>query len=142
MTEEGTFSKLAADETPLYGPPKFLLCGFARAAARRFTAVASGAGLAAVPKVWVETGQAASTLAALLQLPDGTGAGRPSHLPRAVIVSGIPQAGLARLLTLWRRAGGEGVLWAVLTPVSETWTVERLLAELEREHRALRPRRR
>lgn len=142
MTPEGTFSKLASDETPLYGPPKFLLCGFAREAARRFAAVAAAAGLATVPKVWVETGQATSTLAVLLRLPDGTGAGRPSHLPRAVIVSGIPQAGLARLLTRWRRAGGKGVLWAVLTPVSETWTVERLLAELEREHRALRSPRR
>ncbi len=142
MTEEGTFSKLAADETPLYGPPKFLLCGFSGDAARRFTAVASDAGLAGVPKVWVETGQAASPLAELLHLPGGAGAGHPSHLPRAVIVSGIPQAGLARLLTLWRRGGGEGVLWAVLTPVSETWTLERLLAELEREHRALRARRR
>ncbi len=119
-----------------------MLCGFSGDAARRFTAVASDAGLAGVPKVWVETGQAASPLAELLHLPGGAGAGHPSHLPRAVIVSGIPQAGLARLLTLWRRGGVAGVLWAVLTPVSETWTLERLLAELEREHRALRARRR
>lgn len=141
MGEETTFSRLEAAETPLYGVPKFLLCGFAEDAARRFHAAADAAGLAEIPRVWVETERAEERLGVLFALPDGTGEGRSSGLPCAVIVSGIPQAGLIRLMTLWRKGGGGEILWAVLTPVSETWSLRRLLAELDRERRALRSRR-
>ncbi len=141
MGEETTFARLEAAETPLYGVPKFLLCGFADEGARRFEAVAAAAGLAEIPRVWIETQRAGERLGELLALPGGTGAGGSSELPRAAIVSGIPQAGLIRLMSLWRQEGGGDMLWAVLTPVSETWTLRRLLSELEREHRALRSRR-
>ncbi|MEJ5358491.1 MAG: DUF3783 domain-containing protein [Desulfobacterales bacterium] len=141
MGGDATFSRLEAKETPLYGAAKFLLCGFTEDGARRFHAAAAAAGLAQIPRVWVEAERAGELVGALFALPDGTGAGRSSELPCAVIVAGIPQAGLIRLMALWRKGGGGEILWAVLTPVSETWTLRRLLAELERERRALRSRR-
>jgi hypothetical protein len=76
-------------------------------------------------------------LASLLELPDGSGAEAASALPRAVIVAGITEAQLISLMTACKKSGMQSALWAVLTPVSEKWSVQRLLAELAREREAL-----
>ena len=97
-------------------------------------------GLADVPRVWVTTEQGAAPLAELLALADGSGAGAASALPRAVIVAGITEAQLIGLMTACKKSGMQPALWAVLTPVSETWTVGQLLAELAREREAMQKR--
>jgi len=43
-------------------------------------------------------------------------------------------------MTACKKSGMQNPLWAVLTPVSETWTVQQLLAELAREREALQKR--
>jgi hypothetical protein len=88
----------------------------------------------------VSTEQGAESLAGLLELADGSGAGLPSALPRAVIVAGITEAQLISLMTVCKKSDMQQALWAVLTPVSEKWTVEQLLAELAREREALQKR--
>jgi hypothetical protein len=54
-----------------------------------------------------------------------------------LIVAGITEAQLISLMTVCKKSGMQQTLWAVLTPVSEKWTVEQLLAELAREREAL-----
>jgi hypothetical protein len=98
------------------------------------------AGLADVPRVWVTTPQGGATLAELLALEDGSGAQAASELPRAVIVAGITEAQLIGLMTVCKKSGMQSALWAVLTPVSEQWTLAQLLAELARERAALQKR--
>jgi hypothetical protein len=85
----------------------------------------------------VSTEQGAAPLADLLELDAGSGAGAASNLPRAVIVAGITEAQLIGLMTVCKKSGMQKALWAVLTPVSEKWTVGQLLAELAREREAL-----
>jgi hypothetical protein len=137
MTEKSTFEKVTRSEKILYGPRKLLLCGFPAESRKKFTTVLETVGLAAVPKVWVTTEQGAAPLADLLELPDGSGSEAASALPRAVIVAGITEAQLIGLMTVCRKSGTQNALWAVLTPVSEKWTVQQLLAELAREREAL-----
>jgi hypothetical protein len=137
MAEKSTFEKVTRSEKILYGPRKLLLCGFGAEAQKKFDALLGMAGLSEVPKVWVATGQGAAPLSDLLELADGSGAGLPSALPRAVIVAGITEAQLIGLMSVCRKSGMQPALWAVLTPVSEKWTVEQLLAELAREREAL-----
>jgi hypothetical protein len=137
MAEKSTFEKVTRSEKILYGPRKLLLCGFEAESQKKFETILGLAGLPEVPKVWVATQQGTVPLADLLELESGSGAGTSSNLPRAVIVAGITEAQLIRLMTVCKKSGMQQALWAVLTPVSEKWTVEQLLAELAREREAL-----
>jgi hypothetical protein len=137
MTEKSTFEKVTRSTKCLYGPRKLLLCGFTAQSQKKFDTILEMVGLADVPKVWVATEQGSTPLAGLLELPDGSGSRATSTLPRAVIVAGISEAQLISLMTVCKKSGMQQTLWAVLTPVSEKWTVEQLLAELAREREAL-----
>jgi len=140
MTEKSTFEKVTRSEKILYGPRKLLLCGFTAESRKKFNTVLEMVGLAAVPKVWVATEQGSTPLADLLELPDGSGSEAASALPRAIIVAGITEAQLISLMTVCKKSGMQNPLWAVLTPVSEKWTVSQLLTELAREREALQKR--
>lgn len=137
MTEKSTFEKVTRSEKILYGPRKLLLCGFGTEARKKFNTVLETTGLTDLPKVWVTTEQGSTALAGLLELPDGSGSEAASALPRAVIVAGISEAQLISLITVCKKSGMQQALWAVLTPVSEKWTVQQLLTELAREREAL-----
>ncbi len=137
MPEKSSFEKVSRSEKLLYGPRKLLLCGFGAEVQKKFNAILGMVGLADVPRVWVATQQGAMPLAALLELADGSGAEAASALPRAVIVAGITEAQLISLMTACKKSGMQPALWAVLTPVSEKWNVQQLLAELDREREAL-----
>jgi hypothetical protein len=137
MTEKATFEKVSRSDKRLYGPRRLLLCGFGTEARQKFETVLDTAGLVDVPRVWVTTEQGATTLAELLELEDGSGAEAASALPRAVIVAGITEAQLISLMTICKKSGMQAALWAVLTPVSEKWPLEQLLAELAREREAM-----
>ncbi len=134
---DGTFEKVSRSEKPLYGRPKLLLCGFAADTQPKFETVLGRIDLAGVPLVWVTEEQAAERLSTLTSLPDGTGLGTSSNLPRAIIVSGIMESDLHRLMGFCKKTGMQQALWAVLTPISETWALQDLLAELAAERDAM-----
>jgi hypothetical protein len=137
MSEKSTFEKVTRTDKVLYGPRKLLLCGFPDAARSAFEQVLETAGLSTVPRVWVSEDRAETPIHEFLELPDGTGAGEPSGLPRAVIVAGITEAQLIGLMAACKKSGMPPALWAVLTPVSEKWTVRSLIQELARERERL-----
>jgi len=135
------FQKVGGSDTPLYGPRKLLLCGFPVGAQPKFQAVLKMVGLSSVPKIWVTTEQAESVLVDLLALQDETGAGTPSGLPRAIVVAGLTENELMRLMTVCKKTGMTNALWATLTPTSEQWTVIQLLTELAAERKEIQKRR-
>ena len=134
---DATFEKVTTSEKPLYGPRKLLLCGFSSAAQSKFETVLDMVGLRETPKIWVPDDQGDMALSALLLLPDKSGASVSSNLPRAIVVAGISQNELIRLMTVCKKAGMMNALWATLTPVSENWTIRQLLAELAAERKAM-----
>ena len=100
------------------------------------------AGMREMPRTWVTHHQADSLISDLLTLPNGSGFGESSQLPRAIVVSGLTERELIGLMTVCRKTGMKGALWATLTPTSETWTLRDLLAELAAEREALDRRKR
>lgn len=138
---EAKFEKITHSAARLYGPPKLLLCGFPESAQSKFTSLIASAGLAEIPLVWATKAHLAEILSEMMKLPDRTGLGESSDLPRAVIVSGIQEKQLHSLMTLCRKTGMQPALWAVLTPISEKWTLQTLLSELQAEKRALQRKR-
>ena len=137
---DAIFEKVSKSDQPLYGPRKLLLCGFTADAQPEFEAVLEAIGLSDIPKVWVTDDQAGWRVAKLAGLPDAAGAGHSSSLPLAVIMAGITQRELYRLMSGCRQAKMDPALWATLTPTSETWTLRNLLEELAAERRAIQKR--
>jgi hypothetical protein len=138
---DGAFEKVQHSDNRMYGPPKLLLCGFPASTQPKFMAVLQLAGLQEVAVVWANEEHRKETLSALIGLPDGSGGGLGSDLPRAIIVSGITENQLHGLMTVCRKTGMQQPLWAVLTPTSETWPLVQLLTELQAERKALSERR-
>jgi hypothetical protein len=134
---DATFEKVQHSDNRLYGPQKLLVCGFPAATQPKFNAVRQMAGLMGVPVVWAHLEDMDRPIAALLDLPDGTGAGIDSTLPRAIVVCGITENQLHALMGSCRQAKMKQVLWAVLTPTSENWPLIQLLHELQAERDAL-----
>lgn len=134
---EGKFEKVQYTDKRLYGPQKFVLCGFSAAAQPMFGNVLAKAGLDGVGVVWADDTLTEKTLSELHELPDNTGAGTESTLPRAIIVSGITENQLHSLMAICRQSGMKNALWAALTPTSETWQLVQLLNELKAEQVAL-----
>ena len=134
---DGTFERVQHSDDRMYGSPKLLLCGFPAAAQDKFMAVLKMAGLQHTGLLWANETHAGTALADLIALPDGSGSGMGSDLPRAIIVSGITQNQLHGLMTLCRKTGMQQSLWAALTPTSETWPLAQLLGELQAERTAL-----
>ena len=134
---DATFEKVTTSDKPLYGSRKLLLCGFPSAAQAKFETVLGMAALQKVKKIWVRDDQDHIVLSTLLQLPDNSGASVSSNLPRAIIVSGVSQNELISLMTVCKKTGMMNALWATLTPVSENWTIRKLLAELAAERKAM-----
>jgi len=134
---DATFEKITTSDKPLYGPRKLLLCGFSSAAQSKFETILDMVDLRETPKIWVSDDQGDRALSSLLQLPDNSGASVSSSLPRAIVVAGISQNDLIRLMTVCKKAGMMNALWATLTPVSEDWTIQQLLEELAAERKAI-----
>ena len=131
------FKKMSHSNKPLYGPRKILLAGFSSAEQVKFKALIKQAGLPEVPLVWLTAEHGNTLLRDLLELPEACGWGGNSDLPQAVILSGMTESAIQRLMTLNRKIRRKTILWAALTPVSETWPLSQLLHELQAERKAL-----
>jgi hypothetical protein len=138
---DAKFEKVSYSNKPMYGSRKLLLCGFAAAAQPKFETVLEYAGLAKLGVIWAATDQSEMRVGDLMALPSDSGRGQSSALPRAIIVSGLTENELHRLMTVCRKTGMKQSLWAALTPTSETWPLKDLLAELSAERKAMQKRR-
>ena len=134
---DGKFEKVTRSEKPLYGPRKLILCGFAAGLQDKFLKVLEVAGLQGLAAVWAAENMADDKIGQLIELPNGTGTGTDSSLPRTIVVAGISESELHSLMNTCRASGMQQPLWAVLTPVSEKWALRQLIVELESERKAL-----
>lgn len=132
-----TFEKVTASDKPMHGPRKLLLCGFPAEAQSKFKTLLKMIDLDGLPAIWVTPSQSELYISDLLSLADDTGKGISSSLPRAIIVSGIFEKELHYLMRACQQTGMQSALWAALTPTSETWTLQQLLAELATERSAM-----
>ena len=137
---DAKFEKISPTQKPLYGPRKLLLCGFSQDVQPNFIKLLELIGLSEIPKVWVTDNQADIQVGELITLPNSTGFGVSSELPRAIIMAGITQNEMHALMSGCRQSKMKPTLWATLTPTSESWTIRSLLNELAAEHKAMQQR--
>ena len=134
---EGTFERISNSDKRLYGPRKVIFCGFPAKARPTVAALMKMVGLEDVPALFVSAGNAGETVGTLFQRPGDAPVLHDSDLPRAIIVGGITEMELQQLMGGARASKMQPPLWAVLTPVSETWLLADLLRELASERTAL-----
>jgi hypothetical protein len=137
MASDNDFERVDRSDKPLYGPRKLVLCGFAAEVQSKFAYLLEMLGLKDLPLVWAVDEHADHLVGELVTLPDGSGAGMSSMLPRAIVVAGVREKELHQLMAGCRQAGMRPPLWAVLTTTSESWPLKKLLAELVAERDAL-----
>ncbi|MEE4355104.1 MAG: DUF3783 domain-containing protein [Desulfococcaceae bacterium] len=134
------FEEISQADTPLYGPRKLLVCGFPAEVQTKFIQLLEMLEMGDLPIVWSAAEDAERKVGELAELPDKSGMGRSSDLPRAIIVCGITEKELHRLMEGCRMSGMKRPLWAVLTPTSENWTLKEVLKHLQAEREALEKR--
>jgi hypothetical protein len=138
--EEGAFEKVEQSEERMYGPKGIIVCGYPPSEHRFFLMFMEKAGFNDRPVVFAGTQDAALSLKDLLSSATAWGIGEASEMPRALIMSGFTQNELHRIMSAYRYAGLPGQLWATVTPVSERWSLSRLLEELQKEHEGMKSR--
>ncbi len=138
---EGTFHKMTASKQRMYGPKGLVVCGFPPAEHAPLADALGQIGFDDRPFIFAGEKDLARTLKEVFSSKDRSGMGHSSTLHRAIIMSGFLQSEVHTLMTAFRQAGLPRQLWATLTPVSESWTLAALLAELAEEDRAMQVKR-
>lgn len=143
MANRSTFTKVAASsQKPMYGPRKLLICGFDDRMQARFDAMLTQTRIRNLPRVFVADLDGDTRVGDLFDLPAGSRQEEAASLPLAVIMSGLSQKEVHLLIGAYRQAGMPRPLWASLTPISEKWSLDRLLSELASERESSETRRR
>lgn len=141
MKHRGSFTKVAKSEKQMYGPKGLLVCGYPREERADFIKLADKAGLEGIRVVFATSRDLGTSIGNIISCKSKTGLEGESNMPRAVVMSGLTQNELHRLMAAYRKARRSRQIWATLTPFSEKWHLEHLLKELQAEERAIENRR-
>ena len=125
--------KVSQSEEPMHGPRKLLVCGYSAPEQDAFCEMMEHEGLEDVDILFGIPADGECTMSELFCQESRCKMGEPGKMPRAVIMGGISEKELHRIMSGWRELGLPRQLWAVLTPNSEKWTLRQLITELQRE---------
>jgi hypothetical protein len=137
MEKKSGFNRIERSDKRMYGPRGLLICGYPEEERTIFLDFISKLNMEDVPVIFAGNTGIEKTMGTLLNQKSKEGITGPSDLPRSVIMSGLSQDELHRLMGTYREAGFVSQIWASLTPVNETWTLKALLIELLAEARAM-----
>ena len=122
----------------MYGPRGILVCGYPASEQSSLLYLLEENGFSDLPVIFVSYTDLTKTLKELLTSPHRSSLGEDSEMRRAIIMSGFSRKELYQLMALYRLAELPPQLWASLTPISEKWSVTRLLDELAAESEAIK----
>ena len=137
--DDGTFNKVEKSSKAMYGPRQILLCGYTNDEQTTFCSVLKKIQMEALPVKFPGDADGPRSLKTILENTE-PGDTEHSSLRRAVIMSGLTQTELHNLIGSHRESGLPRPLWASLTPVSESWTLEDLLEALAQEAEMMKKR--
>jgi len=138
MSHKGTFKKVGKSKKHMYGPRKIIVCGYPIAEQNSILSLIQELKSDDIPTIFATECNLNSSLKDIMKLSDKYGLGEASNMKRAIIMSGLTQQELQKLMTAYKYAGLPSQLWASLTPISETWPLKTLLDELSAEAEAFK----
>lgn len=136
--ETGTFNAIGSGNKRMFGDTALLVSGFTPDEQSHLKAILRDVFPDQAPTVFVDDSLKARTLAELASNPNLGTEGTSSSLPRAIIMSGLTEKELHGVMSAYRSAGLPHPIWASMTPVSSTWSLQALLEELRKEKDELR----
>ena len=138
MKHRGRFTKIGKNKKRMYGPRGLLVCGYPEEERTGFRDLADKAGLGDIRIVFATSRDLEIGTGDILRRENRPGAKGDSDIPRAVVMSGLTQNELHRLMAAYKESGRSRQIWATLTPFSEEWTLKHLLRELRAEEGAMK----
>ena len=141
MKHKGQFTKIGKSKNRMYGPKGLLVCGYPEEERTDFLKLVDEVGLVGIRIVFASSHDLGASVGGILAHENKAGIVGPSNMQRAVVMSGLTQNELHRLMADYRKAGFARQIWATLTPVSEKWPLEQLLNELQAEDKAMKNKR-
>lgn len=132
-----TFKKVGKSAKTLYGPRAVLACGFTPPEQQRLMEFLEGIDMADIPVIFATESDGDACLKDLLARPGQSGRDQACTADYAIILSGITEEELHRILSAYQSTDLPRPLWATLTPYSETWCLSDLLKELKKEREAM-----
>ncbi|MCF8130217.1 MAG: DUF3783 domain-containing protein [Deltaproteobacteria bacterium] len=136
---DDTFSKVEKSSKTMYGPRGILVCGYSKEEQTAFFSILKEMQMEEISVRFPLDADDFKSLKTLLEETEPAQADR-SSLRRAVIMSGLTQEELHKLIASHRESGLPKPLWASLTPISESWALKDLLETLAKEHAAMKQR--
>lgn len=134
----GTFNAIGKGDTPMFGAVAVLVAGYSVGEQKTLVDLLAAHDLEHLPLVFIDAALQKETLSHLTAHPGLSAVGRPSELRRAIILSGLRETELHRLMKAYRLSEMPRQLWASMTPVSADWPMRALLDELGKEKEDLR----
>ena len=136
---DGTFRKVEKSSKTMYGPKGILVCGYTKEEQTAFYSLLREIRMETIPVKFLVDTHGSKTLKTIFEESENDQT-EHSSLKRAVIMSGLTQEELHKLIASHRESGLTRPLWASLTPISESWALKDLLEELARENAAMKRR--
>jgi hypothetical protein len=136
---DGTFSKVEKSSKTMYGPRGILACGYSKEEQIAFSSILKEIQMEEIPVRFPADADALKSLKTIFEKAE-TGQADQSSLRRAVIMSGLTQEELHKLIASHRASTLPRPLWASLTPISESWALKDLLETLAREDAGMKKR--
>ena len=137
---KGTFKKVGESTKPMYGPRAILVCGFTPSEQKTVISLLDTIHLTDVPIIFATDSDTEVCLGDLLTLSNQSGRNTDCDIARAIVMSGITEKELKKVLSNFKGTGLPRPLWATLTPFSENWPLSSLLEELKKERIAMEER--
>jgi len=116
----------------MYGPRCMLVCGFLPAQRKDILTMIEKK-FKNMPVVFTAKKDPLELMKNMVIRGHQTGLDSECELERAIIMSGLTEKQLHQSMAAYKKLKLPKPLWATLTPTSEKWTVEALLAELANE---------
>ena len=135
-----SFKVVGESKKRMYGPRGLLVCGFSTEERAAVKALVAEKTFGQMPVIFSTDPERQFLVKDLLRKSPCSGADQPCFLERAIIMSGVTEQELHYVMSEYKKAGLPKPLWATLTPTSENWTIEALVAELASERRQMAPR--
>ncbi len=130
--------KVEQPDEPMHGSRKILVCGYSALEQEAFCEMIEHEGIEDAGIVFGTPSDGESALSELFCLEGRCKMGEEGRMPRAVIMGGISEKELHKVMAGRRELGLPWQLWAVLPPESEEWTLRQLISELQRESEKMR----
>jgi len=133
--ENSGFKKITESEKRLYGKYGLLVSGFSKNEQDALIAIVEK--FNSLKVIFVQDEHMDTLLKDMFDKDDRCGYGNDSSLKRVIIFSGFKEKDLVNFMERVKALSLRKNLWAALTPISEKWTIRRLIKELELEDKEM-----